>query len=342
MSQLKFIDISGPGQGAVNWDNIETDYKSGTLAGVIIRAGYGGGGVDGQYATNVAQARQRSIPRQIYFYAYPGRSSGVQQANDFHTIVGSLQSGESISLDMEDDLTFGRALIASDVQWTADFTNTAKSLFGITQLTYMNSDVLSRFDWTPVKNLGSALWLANYGVNNGQPNASPNPYPWQSYTLWQYTSKGNLGGINPVDVNIFNGSIQDFYNLGAKGSQPPIPQPEPTPPATKTYTVASGDTLSGIASEFGTTVSSIVSLNESKYPSLASNPNYIQVGWVLTVSGSAPSQTTYTVVSGDNLSSIASRFGTTVTQLVAWNSGKYPSLKTNPNLIQPGWVLRVK
>ncbi|MGZ8563606.1 MAG: polysaccharide deacetylase family protein [Candidatus Limnocylindria bacterium] len=44
---------------------------------------------------------------------------------------------------------------------------------------------------------------------------------------------------------------------------------------------------------------------------------------------------------GDTLSSIARAFGTTVGQLQAWNSGRYPSLATNPNVIEPGWVLIV-
>jgi LysM repeat protein len=49
------------------------------------------------------------------------------------------------------------------------------------------------------------------------------------------------------------------------------------------YTVKSGDTLGGIASRYGTTVSKLVSWNKAKYPSLAGNPNYISVGWKLRV-----------------------------------------------------------
>jgi cell wall-associated NlpC family hydrolase len=48
-----------------------------------------------------------------------------------------------------------------------------------------------------------------------------------------------------------------------------------------TYTVAAGDTLSGIASRFGTTFQSLAQING------ISNPNMIQVGEVLRLSGSA-------------------------------------------------------
>jgi peptidoglycan/xylan/chitin deacetylase (PgdA/CDA1 family) len=59
-------------------------------------------------------------------------------------------------------------------------------------------------------------------------------------------------------------------------------------------------------------------------------------------SASAPMDgTTYTVRPGDSLAAIAGSFGTTTPQLQAWNSGRYPSLASNPNLIEPGWVLTV-
>jgi peptidoglycan/xylan/chitin deacetylase (PgdA/CDA1 family) len=51
--------------------------------------------------------------------------------------------------------------------------------------------------------------------------------------------------------------------------------------------------------------------------------------------------TTYTVQPGDGLMAIARTFGTTADQLVAWNVDRYPSLGTNPNVIEPGWILVV-
>jgi len=47
------------------------------------------------------------------------------------------------------------------------------------------------------------------------------------------------------------------------------------------------------------------------------------------------------VRAGDTLSSIARAFNTTVQQLQAWNAGRYPQLASNPNVIEPGWVLIV-
>lgn len=102
-----------------------------------------------------------------------------------------------------------------------------------------------------------------------------------------------------------------------------------TPNTTTTYTVKRGDTLSGIAAKYGTTVSNLASLNNIK------NVNRIYVGQVLKIAGTVSTQY-YTVVSGDNLTKIAKRYGTTINQLVAWNNIK------NPNKIYPGQKLRVK
>jgi peptidoglycan/xylan/chitin deacetylase (PgdA/CDA1 family)/LysM repeat protein len=51
--------------------------------------------------------------------------------------------------------------------------------------------------------------------------------------------------------------------------------------------------------------------------------------------------TTYVVQRGDGLFAIARSYGTSVEQLQAWNSGRYPSLATDPNVIEPGWELVV-
>lgn len=102
-------------------------------------------------------------------------------------------------------------------------------------------------------------------------------------------------------------------------------------PATNTYTVRSGDTLSSIASKFGTSYQALASLNG------ISNPNLIYVGQVLQVTGSASNSSVYyTVRAGDNLSSIASRYGTSYQSIASLNG------LANPNLIYAGQTLKIK
>lgn len=100
----------------------------------------------------------------------------------------------------------------------------------------------------------------------------------------------------------------------------------------RTYTVQPGDTLSGIAAKLGVAQSQITGFHSG-------NPNLIYPGEVLTIGGAAaPIQsagTTYTVQSGDTLSGIAAKFGTTYQAIAAKNG------IANPNLIYPGQVLHI-
>ncbi len=51
--------------------------------------------------------------------------------------------------------------------------------------------------------------------------------------------------------------------------------------------------------------------------------------------------TLHTVRGGDTLASIARAYGTTTRQLQTWNAERYPSLASDPNVIEPGWELLV-
>lgn len=127
---------------------------------------------------------------------------------------------------------------------------------------------------------------------------------------------------------------EQWYNVLVNGGST-----TPTTPPTggNTYTVKSGDTLSGIAVKFGVTVAQLQAWNG------ISNPNKISVGQVLKIKGTSGGSTggstqniTYTIKSGDTLSGIAVKFGVTVSQLQSWNG------ITNPNKIYVGQVLKIK
>lgn len=96
------------------------------------------------------------------------------------------------------------------------------------------------------------------------------------------------------------------------------------------YIVKAGDTLSGIASRYGTTYQELARINN------IANPNLIHVGQVIKIKGNA--ERTYTVQPGDNLSKIASKFGTTWQKIYENNRAVIGS---NPNLIRAGQTLKI-
>lgn len=116
-------------------------------------------------------------------------------------------------------------------------------------------------------------------------------------------------------------AVQDIVNarLGASDGQP----------SGTTYTVQSGDTLSGIAAAYGTSWQHLADING------IADPNIIHPGQVLKIDGGSPAVQTYAVRSGDTLSGIASQYGTSYQRLAEING------ISNPNLIHPGQVLRI-
>ena len=126
----------------------------------------------------------------------------------------------------------------------------------------------------------------------------------------------NLNGISNPN-KIYAGQV-----LKVKGT---------TKAKTSTYTVKPGDTLSGIASKYGTTTKALQNLNG------IANPNLIYAGQKLIVSGKAKSTPKYhTVRSGDTVSGLAVKYGSTQKQIVSWNK------LASADKIYVGQKLRVK
>jgi len=181
----------------------------------------------------------------------------------------------------------------------------------------------------------SSIWIAGYPTREQGVDPLFAYFPSiEGAGIWQYSDNGTFGGL---DMNIdLSGITKAGYD---KGYTTPVVPAKPATPSVKpaerpsikpnTYTVRSGDSLSSIAYKFGTSVNSIASLNGIY------NVNLIYPGQVLKVSGTPVSSNTYTVRSGDSLSSIAYKLGTSVNSIASLN-GIY-----NVNLIYPGQVLKV-
>lgn len=160
------------------------------------------------------------------------------------------------------------------------------------------------------------LWAADGNAQSPQVNAGK----WAGWTGWQYADYATVSGTVELPLSLFT---ENVYRAASGGAAEKL----------VCVTVAYGDTLTGIARLFGTTVDSIVQLNR------IANPNRIYPGQrlYLRVPASTPLECcdTYTVRRGDTLTGIARRFGTTVDRLVEVNG------VANPNLIRVGQTLRL-
>ncbi|RPF28664.1 lytic transglycosylase domain-containing protein [Georgenia muralis] len=159
------------------------------------------------------------------------------------------------------------------------------------------------------------------------------------------SSVGAIVGANGLDARavIRVGQMLRIPSAAAAAPTATKPAAPAAAPAATTHTVRNGEYLSGIARQYGTSVSALVSLN-----SLAS-PDRIYVGQKLRVAGAAgtptptkpaapaaaPAATTHTVRNGEYLSGIARQYGTSVSALVSLNS------LASPDRIYVGQKLRV-
>lgn len=153
------------------------------------------------------------------------------------------------------------------------------------------------------------LWIANYLNHELQDNDLPlQPKGWPNWTFWQHSDRGRLDGVmnkegtqlTGVDLNFYRGTLEELYALAdsampegslddlpinvepekvrAASDFTPMDLPEITAMTSLQYVIKAGDTLSGLALRFHTTVEAIVSHNPQ-----ITNPNIIRDGEILNI-----------------------------------------------------------
>ena len=370
---LKGIDISNHQRG-LDLSKIDCDF-------VIIKATEGKSYVDKSCDGFFQKALSLGKKLGIYHFANNSDNTAKQEADWFIQNTRGYIGKAIPVLDWEDNVT-------DNVPWALEWLQRVEEAYGCKPMIYMSESVVNRHDWSSVVAGNYGLWVAKYRDYNPDYNydmsntgSKPSVKYWNGYAIWQWTSSGRLNGWNGnLDLDEFYGDATawDKYVGNGSGSiTPSTPAPQPSRlsneemakkviageygnyPERKerleaegysyeaiqkivnqaysissnvqTYTVQSGDTLSGIAAKFGTTYQKIAADNN------ISNPNLIHPGDVLKInSGSVqPSYEIYVVKAGDTLSGIGQKFGVSY-QKIASDNGI-----SNPNLIRIGQKLKI-
>lgn len=364
-SQQAFIQSVAP--GAIQGWNEYKVLPSITVAQAIVESGWGRSalstqahnlfGIKGSYNGNSVVMRTREVygGRSVYvnanFRAYANNSESVTDHGRFLNVNSRYRN------------------LLGDTNY-ASVANKLRQDGYATDPNYAST--LIRFVQTYNLNQLDAVALSGKVVTNKQTESAQTPETNVTVSnTGYYTVKGGdtlsriAGQFNTTVNNL--AALNDIHNVNRIyiGQRLLVRQPaaeqqqqqtQTTPKQTETntttnsntYTVKSGDTLSGIAGKFNTTYTQLAQLNH------ISNPNMIHVGQVLTLHQTTAQNTTtnhqesqqnkqvttsangtYTVKSGDTLSQIAARFNTTTSALASTNH------ISNPNLIEVDQQLRI-
>ncbi|MDC2827138.1 LysM peptidoglycan-binding domain-containing protein [Limosilactobacillus mucosae] len=350
--------IESVAQGAINGWNKFGVLPSVTVAQAILESGWGQsalstqahnlfgikGSYNGQYVT--MQTREVYNGQSYYIYdnfrKYANNSESVEDHGNFlysnsryANLLGD-QSYASVARKLQADG------YATDPSYASSLIKLVE-MYNLTQL-----DNIAFSGKQPIINNKNDY---NYS-NSGNADSSNGYYTVQSgdtlsgIALKFSTTSSKLAQLNSIsNPNLIYVGQRLLVNQSSSSNSSSSSQSSSattnTEASAASYTVKSGDTLSGIASQYNTTVNQIVSLNQ------LSNPNLIYVGQVLKLknsqaansssssSSAATTAGTYTVKAGDTLSAIASRYSTSSSTLASLNS------LSNPNLIYVGQVLKV-
>ena len=308
---LKGIDISHHQKG-IDLGAIDVDF-------VIIKATEGNGYTDEMCDTFYQKAKSLGKKLGVYHFARPDLGNSPEaEADWFVKETLGYHKEAMLILDWESGNL-------QDTVWARKWLDRVYSKTGVRPVIYMSASVMRSANWGDVVAGDYGLWVANYGTNDGTAQESVfDRYPlkyWDFYALWQYTSKGRLNGYSGnLDLNYFSGdgNAWDKYAGGSPSSSKPS-----NPVETKSTDDLAREVIAG---KYGN--------GEDRKKALGSRYDEVQarVNEILGIN-----QVEYYIVqSGDNLTKIANRYGTTVNQLVSWNN------ISNPNLIYPGQKLRVK
>lgn len=190
--------------------------------------------------------------------------------------------------------------------WCKKFIDHVKDKTGIKPLIYMSDSVLRMADWTPVSNGDYGLWVAGYPDACNSWDVSNFPFairPWSFYAIWQYTSSGGR-----LDRDVFSGdkTAWDKY-ANPSGNRVATTTPAPVV-ANKSNDDLATEVIRGL---WGNGQERKARLESAGY-------NYWAVQQIVNNRLAPARRDTaefYIVKSGDTLSGIAARYGTTYQEI---------------------------
>ena len=322
------IDVSA-WQNIINFEEVKED----GIKTVYIKSSEGTDYIDPYFERNYQKAKENGLYVGVYHYV---RARNIKEAENeadfFYSVIKGKEIDCKLCMDFE---SFGYLNRQEINNIALSFLERLKKISNMEVIVYSNTYTATNIFSKELTKY--PLWVAQYGVERPSVNGN-----WDSWVGFQYTDAGNIKGIaGNVDRDkftkeiFFNNKIDIPENGDEKWNSSSEEQDENL---TQIY-IKRGDTLSGLAIKYNTTVEFLAKINNIK------NPNLIYAGDKLlvpvvnsneeNVNGEIGNYYIYTVKKGDTLSQLALNYNTTVAIIAELNN------INNPNLIFIGQKLKI-
>jgi lysozyme len=209
---LPGIDVSHF-QSVVDWAGVAAS----GIRFCFIKATEGAANVDPRFAQNWRGAGAAGLRRGAYHFFHPSFPAAAQASSFIRTVVRWEPGDLPPVLDLEVPAAWASIARSARAPLAIQWLETVESRLGTTPIVYLspafateilgNAPALARFP----------VWFAHY-TDAGAPTVAK---PWDTWNFWQYTREGKAAGVSlPVDLNRFNGSLDDLQALAVKPATP--------------------------------------------------------------------------------------------------------------------------
>jgi GH25 family lysozyme M1 (1,4-beta-N-acetylmuramidase) len=215
------IDVSN-NNGAIDWTAVAGSGVQFAIAKITEGTTFR----DGWFSTFWPEMKRVGLRRGAYHFARPSRNSALAEAkyfvDAFAVFDQVLEPGDVVALDLEDENARGDLSA-----WTLQWCQHVEGWLGWKPVVYCSPGYINDHQLRNAPQLGDyGLWLASWGV----PTPPPAPAPWSLVAIHQYAvgNPGTIPGVSgEIDLNHFNGAIEQFDAYGMPGADLPVP-PEPS------------------------------------------------------------------------------------------------------------------
>ena len=203
--EVKGVDVSEY-QGEVDWNKI----KEQNIDFAFIKATEGSKGKDDSFDKNYEKLKNMDMLLGLYHF-FSFESSGEEQADNYIKVVGNIKNDESLILPIIDIEYYSYYKKAKpDKEWvTKELQKMLEKLektYRVKPIIYTTMEFYK--EYIESEFLEYDIWIRNILTKPKLEN--------RDWKFWQYTGRGRLEGYNGeekfIDLNVFNGSKEDFEN----------------------------------------------------------------------------------------------------------------------------------